>query len=106
MYLEQFNQLANYGYFILPIITNYFICPKIDYPGQKVGLVTAPQINEASGLVASQVNKDVFWTLNDSQGPSCIYALKIDGTLIMTICLEGAENFDWEAIATAPCSKM
>ena len=33
-------------------------------------------------------------------------ALKIDGTLVMTICLEGAENFDWEAIATAPCSKM
>ena len=51
-------------------------------------------------------NNSIFWTLNDSQGPSCIYALKIDGTLIMTICLEGAENFDWEAIATAPCSEL
>ena len=48
MYVEQFNQLSNYGYFILPIITNLLICPKIDYPGQKVGLVTSPQINEGS----------------------------------------------------------
>ena len=31
---------------------------------------------------------------------------EIDGTLVTTICVEGAENFDWEAIATAPCSKM
>ena len=70
-----------------------------------MGFVTNPQINEASGLVASQTHSDLFWTLNDSDGPNCIYALAQNGTLVLTLCLEYAENFDWEAIATAPCNK-
>ena len=96
-------QIAILSYFILPAIADD--CPKIDVLGQSVGKVTSPQINEASGLVASQVNTGIFWTLNDSTGPSCIYALKMGGSLTKTICLKGAVNVDWEAIATAPCSK-
>ena len=46
-----------------------------------MGFVTNPQINEASGLVASQTHSDLFWTLNDSDGPNCIYALAKNGTL-------------------------
>ena len=80
-------------------------CPKIDVLGQSVGKVTSPHIDEASGLLASQVNKGIFWTFNDRTGPSCIYGLKMNGTLIKTICLDGAKNIDWEAIATAPCYK-
>ena len=34
--------------------------------GKEVGIVTDPEINEASGLVASQTYSNVFWTLNDS----------------------------------------
>ena len=67
--------------------------------------MTNPQINEASGLVASQTHSDLFWTLNDSDGPNCIYALAKNGTLVLTLCLEYAENYDWEAISTAPCDK-
>ena len=77
-------------------------CPQIS-DGQVVGTVTNPEIDEASGLVASQVNPDAFWTLNDSGGPPCLYALATDGNLRMKLCLEGAHNYDWEAIATAPC---
>ncbi len=84
-----------FGYLKLSII----------YPGKKVGFVTNPQINEASGLVASQTHSDLFWTLNDSDGPNCIYALAKNGTLALTLCLEYAENYDWEAISTAPCDK-
>ena len=62
-------------YYFSSIFTNYLICPHITYPGKEVGLVTDPQINEASGLVASQTYPDVFWTLNDSDGPNCIYAI-------------------------------
>ena len=74
----------------------------------EVGFVTDPSVNEASGLVMSQINKDVFWTLNDSadddsDGPSCVYALAVNGTLLYTLCLEGASNYDWEAISIAPC---
>ena len=77
-------------------------CPQIS-EGVIVGTVTDSEIDEASGLVASQVNPDTFWTLNDSQGPVCVYALATNGDLKYKLCLEGAENFDWEAISTAPC---
>ena len=77
-------------------------CPQIS-DGQEVGIVTNEEINEASGLVASQVNPDAFWTLNDSGGPACVYALASNGHLRHKLCLEGADNYDWEAIATAPC---
>lgn len=88
-------------YYLASLVT----CPQTSYPGKKVGFVTNPQINEASGLVASQTHSDLFWTLNDSDGPNCIYALAQNGTLVLTLCLEYAENFDWESIATAPCNK-
>ena len=45
-------QLAIISYFILPAIADD--CPKIDVLGQSVYKVTSPDIDEASGLVASQ----------------------------------------------------
>ena len=36
-------------------------------------------------------------------GPNCIYALTTNGTLLSKLCLSKAQNYDWEAIATAPC---
>ena len=69
------------------------------------GKVTDSQIKEASGLVASQSNSGIFWTFNDSGGPACVYAISKHGTLKYKLCLKGAYNRDWEAIATAPCSK-
>jgi len=88
---------------LLSVLNPTTICPQIDYPGKEVGFVTDPSVDEASGLAASQINHDVFWTLNDSDGPSCVYALAINGTLLYTLCLEGALNFDWEAVSIAPC---
>ena len=88
---------------LLSVLNPTSICPQVDYPGKEVGLVTDPSVDEASGLAASQINHDVFCTLNDSDGPSCVYALAINGTLLYTLCLEGALNFDWEAVSIAPC---
>ena len=88
---------------LLSVLNPTTICPQIDYPGKEVGFVTDPSVDEASGLAASQINHDVFWTLNDSDGPSCVYALAMNGTLLYTLCLEGALNFDWEAVSIAPC---
>ena len=75
-------QLAIFSYSILPAMADN--CPQIEVLGQSVGKVTSPDIDEASGLVASQVNKDIFWIFNDRAGPSCIYALKMDGMLVKT----------------------
>ena len=77
-------------------------CPKIS-SAKQIGTVTSPSINEASGLVASQTHSDVFWTMNDSGGAHCIYALNKYGKRILTLCLTHASNYDWEAISTAPC---
>ena len=88
---------------LLSVLSPMKICPQVDYPGKEVGFVTDPTVDEASGLAVSQINHDVFWTLNDSDGPSCVYALAMNGTLLHTLCLDGAQNFDWEAIVVAPC---
>ena len=71
--------------------------------GKKVGIVTDPHVNEASSLALSQTNNDVFWTMNDSGGSSCVYALSKSGKILHTLCLDGAKNKDWEAICIAPC---
>jgi hypothetical protein len=80
-------------------------CPQISYPGQAVGFVTDAQIDEASGLLSSQFNPNYFWTINDSDGVPCLFAITMNGTLQYRLCLTGASNLDWEAIATAPCNK-
>ncbi len=80
-------------------------CPEISYPGQEVGVVTSPMIDEASGMVLSQKNPGVFWTLNDSQGVACVFAVALNGTLLEKLCLMGAENFDWEAITISKCTE-
>ena len=59
--------------FITILVASTKACPQVSGP-HEIGRVTDHHINEASGLVASQTNKDVFWTFNDSQGPHCIYA--------------------------------
>ena len=90
---------------LLTISNVYATCPQISYPGQEVGRITDPRIDEGSGLVASRKFPDVFWTLNDHNGPHHVYAVSVNGTLLTDLKLEGAVNEDWEAIATAPCSK-
>ncbi len=40
-----------------------------------MGVVTNAEINEASGLVVSQVNPGLMWTVNDSGGAPCLHAL-------------------------------
>ena len=79
-------------------------CPNISGPHYS-GRVSDSEINEASGLVASQSNPDIFWTFNDSGGRPCVYAVCKHGTLKYKLCLQGAWNRDWEAIGTGPCNK-
>ena len=73
-------------------------CPDIDH-GKELGTVTDPEINEASGLVASQTYSGIFWTFNDSGGPNCLYALAgNNGSRVFKLCLEGM-MFDFGCFA-------
>ena len=79
-------------------------CPNTSEPSKPIGQITYKEIYDASGLVESQLNKDIFWTLNDG-GMACVFAVYKDGSKKYKCCLVGARNRDWEAISTGPCTK-
>jgi hypothetical protein len=71
-------------------------------PGVSQGVVSAPGIVEASGLVASRDNPGVLWTENDHGNTNQIFAIDTTGRLLGTYTLPGAVNTDWEDIAIGP----
>lgn len=57
------------------------------------------QIHECSGIVKSRQFADTYWVHNDSSGGSNLFAIRKDGSLIMTFPTRFT-NIDWEDIAT------
>jgi hypothetical protein len=66
------------------------------------GVLEHEEINEASGLVASQRNPGIFWTHNDSGDTTRIFALSAQGENRGVWMLEGVSARDWEDIAIGP----
>lgn len=66
------------------------------------GLIEHNSIDEASGLAASRLNKNVLWVHNDSGKHPRIFALDIDGGHLGTYFLPGLNYRDWEDIAVGP----
>jgi hypothetical protein len=63
-----------------------------------------PQLDEASGIVASRSHPGIFWVHNDSEGSPALYAIDERGALVAEIDLSGAgTQSDWEDIAIGPC---
>ena len=72
-----------------------------DYQKPKiVGSISTNEITESSGLVASRCNQNVLWTHNDSGDAAFIFALTTNGEKLGTWKVPGAENDDWEDLAT------
>ncbi len=67
-------------------------------PVQDVGKLSVPEIQEASGLIASSKHEGVFWTISDSGNPANLYALDQTGRVLATYKIAGATNSDWETI--------
>lgn len=71
-----------------------------DYqPPQLVGKIEASDIKESSGLSASEC-QDVLWTHNDQGNDALIYAMDLKGAHLGVWRVAGAQNIDWESIAT------
>jgi hypothetical protein len=58
------------------------------------------QISEASGLASSRLYPGLLWAINDGGDDPLLYAVGTDGADLGTFRVEGAENFDWEALAS------
>lgn len=54
-------------------------------------------LNESSGV--EKTGPNTFWSHNDSGGQPAIYNFDSIGTLLKTLTITGATNFDWEDIA-------
>lgn len=65
-----------------------------------VGKLESDEIKESSGLTASKCQPDVFWTHNDSGDEAFLYAIDSKGRNRGTWKVAGAENDDWEDIAS------
>ncbi len=67
------------------------------YNGQSP--ITAPELNEISGLVASRQHPGIFWAITDSGGDAVVYALNSLGELVNTFPIPLSDNRDYEDIA-------
>jgi len=59
-------------------------------------------INEASGIAASINQPDLLWTHNDSGDSARLFLINQAGASVGQYYLQGAQNRDWEDIATGP----
>ena len=64
------------------------------------GNLANPQITEASGLASSRLYPAVLWVINDGGNDPMLYAVGTDGADLGTFRVDGASNYDWEALAS------
>ena len=67
---------------------------------QLVCNIDCDKITESSGLAASRLRPDVFWTHNDSGDRPRLYAFDDTGKHLGTCDVEGAKANDWEDMAS------
>lgn len=66
----------------------------------EAGRLAAAKLDETSGLAASRRADGVLWAHNDSGGDPALYALGTDGRFLGSVWLAGADNIDWEDMAS------
>ena len=66
-----------------------------------IGRIKSLDVIESSGIAASRCQNDVLWTHNDSGDGAYIYAINRSGENLGTWLIPGAENRDWEDLATS-----
>ena len=68
-----------------------------------IGQFSDRHLVEASGLLVSTHEPNVFWAQNDSGNDPQLFAVDSTGRALGTVRVAGATNRDWEAIAPGPC---
>src|SRR6185503_17529847 len=68
----------------------------------QIGMITAKNLAEVSGITPSRSAPGGWWVHNDSGDQARLYALDASGKLLGTFNVTGAKNRDWEDIASGP----
>jgi hypothetical protein len=66
------------------------------------GIVKDARIDEASGMAASADHPGIYWVHNDSGDTARFFAIREDGTVVVTYKLSGVKAIDWEDMARGP----
>ncbi len=72
---------------------------------KKVAILEDKRLNESSGLALGIRDPSVFWTMNDSGGEPCVFAIDRSGKTRAKVRVRDAANFDWEDIASGKDEK-
>ena len=67
---------VKYIFILFVIITHFLISSNLFGEKQNWGEIELVTITESSGLVASQLNNNLFWTHNDSGDKNRIYCFE------------------------------
>jgi len=67
---------------------------------QQVAILEDKRINESSGLALGVRDPSIFWTVNDSGGEPCVFAIDHNGKTRAKVRVRDAANFDWEDAAS------
>lgn len=68
-------------------------------PASELCRLQDPAVDESSGVAASAVSDDVFWTHNDSGDAPRFYAFDRAGATVGSFTVNGARADDWEDMA-------
>jgi hypothetical protein len=66
---------------------------------KQVAILEDKRIKESSGLALGGRDPSIFWTINDSGGEPCVFAVDRSGRTRAKVRVRDAANFDWEDIA-------
>lgn len=66
---------------------------------ERVAILADKRLNESSGLACGSRDPSIFWTLNDSGGEPCVFAIDRSGKTRAKVRVRDAANFDWEDLA-------
>ncbi|MCB1278525.1 hypothetical protein [Prosthecobacter sp.] len=66
---------------------------------ERVAILDDKRINESSGLALGSRDRSIFWTMNDSGGEPCVFAIDRSGKTRAKVRVRDAANFDWEGLA-------
>lgn len=66
---------------------------------ERVAVLDDKRIKESSGLCLGGRDPSIFWTLNDSGGEPCVFAIDRNGKTRAKVRVRDAANFDWEDLA-------